>query len=135
MINQEEITKSIKKLKSKNQMYIYIYIYIYIVVKGNIIVTDPNNAERNKAAVFRNNVSFINCISKVNSVKIDNAEDLDVVMPTCHLLEDSKNYRKITGKLWSCYRDERNDILSSDSKSFKYKTSITVNTYNVGNGE
>ena len=37
--------------------------------------------------------------SKVNSVKIDNAEDLNVVMPTCHLLEDSKNYRKITGKL------------------------------------
>ena len=66
-----------------------IYIYIYIVVKGNIIVTDPDNAKRNKASVFKNNLLFINCISKVNSVKIDNAEDLDVVMPTCHLLEDS----------------------------------------------
>ena len=37
--------------------------------------------------------------------------------------------------MWSCYRDEPNDILSSDSKSLKYKTSITVNTSNVRNGE
>ena len=37
---------------------------------------------------------FINCISKINGVKIDNAEDLDIVMPMYNLLEYSKNYRK-----------------------------------------
>ena len=31
--------------------------------------------------VFKNNAPFINCISKINGVKIDNVEDLDVVMP------------------------------------------------------
>ena len=44
----------------------------YIVVKGNIIVTDPDNARRNKAAVFKNNAPFINCISKINDEKTDN---------------------------------------------------------------
>ena len=45
----------------------------YIVVKGEITVTKPNNAKRNKAVAFKNNVPFINCISKINGVQIDNA--------------------------------------------------------------
>ena len=44
--------------------------------------------------VFKNNAPFINCISKINRIKIDNAEDLDVVMPMYDLLEYSKNYKK-----------------------------------------
>ena len=44
--------------------------------------------------VFKNNAAFINCISKINCVKIDNAEDLDVVMPMYSLLEYSKNLEK-----------------------------------------
>ena len=71
---------------------------------------------------------FINCISKINGVKIDNAEDLDVVMPMYNLLEYSKNYRKTTGSLWNYYRDEPSDPLSSNSESFKYKTSIAGKT-------
>ena len=107
----------------------------YIVVKGTITVTNPDNAKRNKAVAFKNNAPFINCISKINGVKIDNAEDLDVVMPMYNLLEYSKNYRKTTGSLWNYYRDEPSNPLSSNSESFKYKTSITGNTYNVGDGE
>ena len=56
----------------------------YIVVKGNITVTNPDNAKRNKAVAFKNNAPFINCISKINGVKIDNAEDLDVIMGVCN---------------------------------------------------
>ena len=52
----------------------------YIVVKGDITVTSPNNAKRNKAVAFKNNAPFISCISKINGIKIDNAEDLDVVI-------------------------------------------------------
>ena len=94
---------------------------VYIVVKGDITVTKkpftaddidaPNNTEANvtatnttnnnafgnKKLVFKNNALFINCISRINGVKIDNAEDLDVVMPMYNLLEYSKNYRKTTG--------------------------------------
>ena len=53
----------------------------YIVVKGAITVTEPDNAKRNKATTFKNNAPFINCISKIYGAKIDNAENLHVVMP------------------------------------------------------
>ena len=68
-------------------------------------VTATNTANDNlfggKYLVFKNNAPFINFISKINGVKIDNAEDLDVVMSMYNLLEYSKNYRKTTGSLWN----------------------------------
>ena len=48
-----------------------------------------------------------------------------------NLLEYSKSYRKTTGSLWSYYRDDPSNPLSSNSESFESKTSITGNTYNV----
>ena len=45
-----------------------------------------------------------------------------------NLREYSKNYRKTTGSLWNYYRDELSNPLSSNSKSFKYKTNIIGKT-------
>ena len=53
----------------------------YIVVKGDIVITESNNAKRNKSVAFKNNAPFINCILKINGVQTNNAEDLDVVIP------------------------------------------------------
>ena len=61
-----------------------------IVVKGIITVTEQDDAKRNKSVAFKNNVPFINCISKINGVQIDNAEDIDVVIPMNNLLQYSK---------------------------------------------
>ena len=67
----------------------------YIVVKGDITLEGDNDAnQQNKHLAFKNNAPFINCISKINDVKIDNAGDLDVVMLKYNLLEYSKNYKK-----------------------------------------
>ena len=55
-------------------------------------------------------------------------------MPMYNLLEYFKNCRK-TRSLWNYCRDEPSNPLSSNSESFKYKTSITGNTYNLGAGE
>ena len=33
-----------------------------------------------KKVDFKNNVPFINCTSKINGIKIDNAQDLDVMI-------------------------------------------------------
>ena len=63
---------------------------VYIVVKGDIAVTEPDNEKRNKSVVFKSNAPFINCISKINRVQIDNSEDLDLAMPMYNLLEYSK---------------------------------------------
>ena len=103
----------------------------YIVARETSTVTDPDNAKRNRSVAFKNNALFINCISKINGVKIDNVEDLDVIMLMYNLLEYSKNYRKTAGSFWNCYRDDPSDPISSNSESFKYKISITENTYNL----
>ena len=131
----------------------------YIVVKGNITVvkkiftaddfealnntvanaTATNNANNNvfgeKKLVFKNNAPSINCISKINGIKIDNAEDLGIVMSMYNLLEYSKNYRKTTGSLWNYYRDEpnsgtdNNNIIRSilNSASFDYQANFIEN--------
>ena len=128
----------------------------YIAVKGNItvskkiftandfealnntatIATATNDANNNvldeRELVFKNNAPFINCISKINGTKIDNAEDLDVVMPMYNLLEYSKNYEKTTGSLWKYYRDKPNSSADDDnithsilnSESFDYKANF-----------
>ena len=58
----------------------------YIVVKGVITVEGANNTDRkNRLLAFKNNAPFISCISKINNTLIDNAEDLDAVMPMCNL--------------------------------------------------
>ena len=109
---------------------------VYIVMERDITLEGDNNAnKRDKNLAFKNNAPFINCISKINGVQIDNAEDLDVVMLMYNLLEYSKNYRKTTGSMWNYYRDEPSNHLSTNSESFKYKTNITGNTYNLGDSE
>ena len=97
----------------------------YIVVKETIAVTNPDNNAYDKKLTFKNNAPFNNCVTKINNTLIDNAEDLDIVMPTYNLIECSKNYRKTTGSLWNYYRDEPNsgtegniNYSIKDSKSF-----------------
>ena len=104
---------------------------VHIVVKGDIILEDDDDANKhNKNIVVKNNAPFVNCITKVNCIKIDNAENLDAVMPMYNLLEYSNNYRKTTGSLWNYNRDQPSDSLSTNSESFKYKTSIVGKTPN-----
>ena len=129
------VNKEIRSKISMRRSDLCDYSDAYIVVKGTITVTNPDNGKRNKAVTFKNNASFINCISKINGVKIDNAEDFGVVMPMYNLLEYSKNYRKTTGSLWNYYRDEPSNPLSSNSESFKYKTNVQGNTFNFSTGE
>ena len=119
---------------------LYDYSDIYILVKGKITVTkgENNDAYNNnndayyKKLALKNNAPFISCISKINGILIDNAEDLDIVMSMYNLFECGKNYRKTAGSLFNHYRDEPNSgavgILNysiKDSESFNYKTSIT----------
>ena len=133
--NNYSVNKEIRIKSSMLRSDLYDFSDAYIVVEGDIIVKEPDNAKRNKSVTFENNAPFINCISKINGVKIDNAEDLDVVIPMHNLLEYSKNYRKTTGSLWNYYRDELSNPLYSNSESSRYKTNITGNTYNLVAGD
>ena len=121
------------------------YADAFILVNGTITVTAAAGAnnfreKRNKPLILKNNAPFVSCITKTNNELIEDAEDLDVVMPMYNLLEYSKNYRKTIGSLYNYYRDELsayaddnnfNNIKVVNSNAFKYKNKITGNTYNV----
>ena len=121
----------------------------YIVVKGTITRTKDADKEfidmRNRSSPSKNNAPLTNCISKINSVLIDNAKNLDVVMPMYNLIVYIKSYGKTTDSLWNYYRDEPNDPPAANynadsiinSASFKCKASITGKASNINqeNGE
>ena len=73
----------------------------YILVKGTITITgaranaDAKNAdERDKGVTFKNCALFTKCIRRINNTDIDNAHDIDIVMPMYNLIEYSDNYSK-----------------------------------------
>ena len=73
----------------------------YIFVKGKITITvrgadaaARQADERDKGVAFKNCAPFTNCISKINNTLVDNAKDIDIVMPMYNLIEHSDNYLK-----------------------------------------
>ena len=128
------------------------YAYSYILVKGTITIignagAEPNPDapktaahllaarqadERDKGVIFKNCAPFTNCISRVNNTDIDNAQDIDIVMPMYNLIEYSDNYSKTSESLWQYYKDDPNDNIA-DSKSFQFKVKITGKTPDDGN--
>ena len=82
------------------------YADAYILVKGTITITGAGDDaaarpedERNKGVISKNWAPFIKCISKINDMEIDNAQDIDIVMPMYNLIEYSDNYSKTSGSL------------------------------------
>ena len=77
----------------------------YILVKGTISVNNTAAAGAaanniNQKVIFKNCAPFTNCISEINNMQIDNAKDVDIVMPMYNLIDYSDNYAKTTGSLW-----------------------------------
>ena len=111
----------------------------YILVKGKITITEAgadtaarHADERDKGVAFKNCAPFTNCISEINNTQVDNAKDIDIIMPMYNLIESSDNYAKTSGSLWQYFRDELDDNLE-DSESFKSKIKITRKTPNNDN--
>ena len=109
----------------------------YILVKGTISV---NNSAAQGAAVNNTNkkVIFKNC---ANNTQIENATDIDIVMPMYNLIEYSNNYAKTTGSLWQYSKDipagnANDEIIVFDvnnvTDSFNFKVKITSRTGNNG---
>ena len=114
----------------------------YILVKGTITVAGNNLRDRqDRSLILKNNAPFVSCITRINGELIEDADDLDIVMPVYNLLEYSKNYRKTIGSLYNYYRDELsndaddnqfNNIKVVNSNTFKYKNKVIDNTNNQG---
>ena len=123
----------------------------YILVKGTITVTAPgaNNGannirdKRNRPLILENNAPFVSCITRINGELIEDANDLNIVIPMYNLLEYSKNYRKTIRSLYNYYRDELSgddddnnfdNIKVVNSNTFSNKNKIIGNTCNVDAG-
>ena len=118
----------------------------YILVKGTITVNNTAAAgaaanNTNKKVILKNCAPFTNCISEINNTQIDNAKDIDIVMPMYNLIEYSDNYAKTTGSLWQYCKDiparNANDDIAifaenNTPDSFKFKAKITGQTGNNG---
>ena len=118
----------------------------YILVKRTISANNTaaagaavNNNDRK--VIFKNCAPFTNCISEINNTQIDNAKDIDIVMPMYNLIEYSDNYAKTTGSLWQYCKDiparDANDEITefrrgNTTDSFKFKAKITGQTGDDG---
>ena len=117
----------------------------YILVKRKISVNntaaadaDANNT--NKKVIFQNCAPFTDCIRKINNTQVNNAKDIDIVMPMYNLIEYSDNYSKTSGRLWQYCKDipavNDDDIVDSNganaTHSFNFKTKMTGQTGNNG---
>ena len=87
------------------------------------------NKEVNNNATEYNKKNIINKYNKTetNNTEIDNAEDIDTVMPMYNLIKYSDNYSKTSVSLWQYYKDYPNNNIVQ-SESFKYKIKITGET-------
>ena len=83
------------------------YTDTYILVSSTIIV--PNTAaagasqNNRKNIITKNCAPFTNYISEINNTRVDNAKDIDIVMPMYNLIEYSDNYSKTSESLWKFY--------------------------------
>ena len=81
------------------------------------------------------------CISEVNNTQVDNAKDIDIVIPMYNLIEYSNNYSKTSGSLWQYCKDipavnNNGDIVdfngANATDSFNFKAKITGQTDDDG---
>ena len=81
------------------------YADAYILVNSTITVAGNHPRDReNRPVILKSNSTFHSCITRINDELIEDAEDLDIVIPMYNLLEYSKSYRKTVGSLYNYYR-------------------------------
>ena len=114
----------------------------YILVKGTITVNGARADaaarqadERDKGVAFKNCAPFTNCISEINNTQVDNAKNIDIVMPMYNLIEYSDNYAKTTGSLWQYFwRTYEMPLINCEANLILTWSSICVITDSNGAG-
>ena len=121
------------------------YGHPFLLVKGRTTVNNKGTAaaptNSNKKVIFKNCTQFTDCIFEIKNTQVDNAKQIDIVMPMHNLIEYSNNYSKTSGCLWQNYKDipavdDGCGIVgfngANATYSFNFKTKITGQTDNNG---
>ena len=71
----------------------------YILVRRTLAVVNTgaqgqSNNPTNKKVVLKNCAPFTKCINKINNTQVDDAHDINIVMPMNNLIEYSDYYSK-----------------------------------------
>ena len=74
----------------------------YELVSGTIAVQEEDQTKKqnrqmkegNKGEIFENCALFTGCINEINNTQVDNAKDLDAVIPMYNLIEFSNTFQK-----------------------------------------
>ena len=101
------------------------YSDVYILITGNITTT---GGDANIRAAFKNCAPFTKFKTHINDEHVENADNLDIIMPIYSLIEYSDNYSDTSGRLWQFKRDESpitnagnpDNVSTTNSTSFKY---------------
>ena len=109
----------------------------YILVTGDITATGGNADTR---VALKDCAPFTKCITHINDEHVDNADNLDTVMPMYNLIEYCDNYSDTSGTLWRFKRDKSpitnagnpDNVSTANSTSFKYKSSFIGESTAVG---
>ena len=72
---------------------------------------------------MKNCAPFTICITRIDGTTIDDAEDLDLVMPMYNLVECSSYYSETTGILWFYSKDEVTKFDAGIANSNNFKSS------------
>ena len=118
----------------------------YILFKGTITVNNTATADAdanntNKKVIFKNCAPCTNSISEINNIQVDNAKDIDIVMPMYNLIEYIDNYSKTSGSLWQYCKDippvDNNNAIvnftdNNLAHSFNFKVKMTGPTGDDG---
>ena len=125
---------NIRFITSMTRLNLFDYCDAYILVKGTITVPHTASAgaavnNTNKKLICKNFASFTNCITEINNTKVDDAQNIDVV------IEHSDVYLKTSGSLLQYHSDEPTlnangenvDFPANNNNiaSFKFKQQIT----------
>ena len=78
----------------------------YILVTGDTIIIGDNG----HGVAFKNCVPLTKCMTNIDGTTIDDAEDLDFVMPMYNLVEYSYNYSE-TEEVYGCILKMKQSVL------------------------
>ena len=104
----------------------------YLLVRGDIVTTAYNNQT---PVAFKKCATFVKCIPKIDGTTLGNAEDWDLVMSMCNLIEYNSIDSEKTGSLWFYYKDEATNFNAyiannnnNNFESFECKAKLLGNT-------
>ena len=122
-----------------NQLNLCDYSDAHILVTGYITATGGDADTR---VAFKNCAPFTKCISHINDEHVDDADNLDIIMPMYNLIGFSDHYSDTSGRLWQFERDESpltdagypDNGSANNLTSFKYKSSFFEQLTDPNNG-